>query len=80
MDKEKRKIEKAIMISSVVNNKSKNKKSVNAMKNYELLVEQNKIINDILDKINNLDLNIQYIYKLCKEKEKQEDEKNGWFF
>jgi hypothetical protein len=78
MDKEKRKIEKALMISSVFCNNTP--KSVNAMKNYELLVEQNKIINDILDKINNLDLNIQYIYKLCKEKEKQEDEKNGWFF
>ena len=72
--------EKAILISSVLN-KSTNTSNNNAMKNYELLVEHNKILNEILDKINNLDLNIQYIFKLCKEKEKKEEaNSSGWFY
>ncbi len=72
--------EKAILISSTLN-KSTNTSSNNAMKNYELLVDQNRILNELLDKVNNLDLNIQYIFKLCKDKEIKEDaNSSGWFY
>jgi len=56
------------------------------MKNYELLAEQNKILNQLLDKIQNLDLNIQYIFTKFKELEKEKEleksnlDKSGWFY
>ncbi|MAK55552.1 MAG: hypothetical protein CML17_06875 [Pusillimonas sp.] len=58
----------------------------NAMKNYELLIEHNKILNELLDKVNNLDLNIQYIFTKFKENEKEKEleksnlDKSGWFY
>lgn len=71
--------EKNILLASTFCNNKKNNN--NSMKNYELLVEQNKILNELLDKINNLDLNIQYIFKSFKEKENNKElEKNGWFY
>lgn len=71
--------EKNILLASTFCNNKKNNNNV--MKNYELLVEQNKILNELLDKINNLDLNIQYIFKSVKEKENNKElEKNGWFY
>ena len=41
-----------------------------------------KILEDnIVDRINEMDLNIQYIYRRVKELEKKEEEKsNGWLF
>ena len=71
--------EKNILLASTFCNNKKNNNNV--MKNYELLVEHNKILNELLDKINNLDLNIQYIFKTFKEKENNKElEKNGWFY
>ena len=59
----------------------------NAMKNYELLQEQNllikdmfKLINDITEKFVDIELNIQYIYKIIKEREKRDELDKSWFF
>ena len=67
------------------------KDKTNAMKNLELntinhqiLCDIKKILEDnIVDRINELDLNIQYIYRRVKELEKKEEEKSsngGWIF
>tara|TARA_R100001591_G_C4346944_1_gene182169 strand:+ start:1668 stop:1883 length:216 start_codon:yes stop_codon:yes gene_type:complete len=67
------------------------KDKTNAMKNLELntinhqiLCDIKKILEDnIIDRINELDLNIQYIYRRVKEIEKKEEEKSsngGWIF
>jgi len=65
------------------------KDKTNAMKNlelnkvnYEILCDIKKILEDnIVDRINEMDLNIQYIYRRVKELEKKEEEKsNGWLF
>jgi hypothetical protein len=64
-------------------------RKTNAMKNLELnrenymiLCDIKKILEDnIVDRINEMDLNIQYIYRRVKELEKKEEEKsNGWLF
>ena len=61
----------------------------NAMKNLELNNVNHEILSDIkklledniVDRINEMDLNIQYIYRRVKELEKKEEEKsNGWLF
>jgi len=54
------------------------------IKNNNDLLKEIIIILDILkDRIDNLDLNIQYIYKVIKEKEnnieKSDNINNGWF-
>lgn len=78
--------EKNILYSTTFCNKSTNTSKNNAMKNYELLAEQNKILNQLLDKIQNLDLNIQYIFTKFKELEKEKEleksnlDKSGWFY
>ena len=61
--------------------------SNNAMKNYELLQEQNllikdifKLVNDITEKFDDIELNIQYIYKIIKEREKRDELDKSWFF
>ena len=61
--------------------------SNNAMKNYELLQEQNllikdifKLVNDITEKFVDIELNIQYIYKIIKEREKRDELDKSWFF
>tara|TARA_A100000171_G_C2087726_1_gene122922 strand:- start:373 stop:585 length:213 start_codon:yes stop_codon:yes gene_type:complete len=66
------------------------KDKTNAMKNLELNRENHIILCDIkklledniVDRINELDLNVQYIYRRVKEIEKKEEEKNngGWLF
>tara|TARA_R100000231_G_C5329039_1_gene165766 strand:- start:2091 stop:2297 length:207 start_codon:yes stop_codon:yes gene_type:complete len=61
----------------------------NAMKNLEINKVNHEILSDIkklledniVDRINEMDLNIQYIYRRVKELEKKEEEKsNGWLF
>ena len=67
------------------------KDKTNAMKNlelnkvnYEILCSIKKLLEDnIVDRINEMDLNIQYIYRRVKELEKKEQEKSnngGWIF
>ena len=65
------------------------KDKTNAMKNlelnkvnHEILCDIKKLLEDnIVDRINEMDLNIQYIYRRVKELEKKEEEKsNGWLF
>jgi len=67
------------------------KDKTNAMKNlelnkvnYEILCDIKKILEDnIVDRINELDLNVQYIYRRVKELEKKEEEKSSnssWIF
>ena len=63
----------------------------NAMKNLEINKVNHEILSDIkklledniVDRINEMDLNIQYIYRRVKELEKKEQEKSnngGWIF
>ena len=68
------------------------KDKTNAMKNlelsykvnHEILCDIKKLLEDnIVDRINEMDLNIQYIYRRVKELEKKEQEKSnngGWIF
>ena len=67
------------------------KDKTNAMKNlelnkenYEILCSIKKLLEDnIVDRINEMDLNVQYIYRRVKELEKKEEEKSsnsGWIF
>lgn len=67
------------------------KEKTNAMKNLELNKVNHEILSDIkkiledniVDRINEMDLNIQYIYRRVKELEKKEEEKSsnsGWIF
>ena len=67
------------------------KDKTNAMKNlelnkvnHEILCDIKKLLEDnIVDRINEMDLNIQYIYRRVKEVEKKEEEKSnngGWIF
>ena len=67
------------------------KDKTNAMKNLELnrenyiiLCDIKKLLEDnIVDRINEMDLNVQYIYRRVKELEKKEEEKSsnsGWIF
>ena len=67
------------------------KDKTNAMKNLELnrenyiiLCDIKKLLEDnIVNRINEMDLNVQYIYRRVKELEKKEEEKSsisGWIF
>ena len=66
-------------------------RKTNAMKNLELnrenymiLCDIKKLLEDnIVNRINEMDLNVQYIYRRVKELEKKEEEKSsnsGWIF
>jgi len=67
------------------NNKTNAMKNLELNKvNHQILCDIKKILEDnIIDRINELDLNIQYIYRRVKEIEKKEEEKSsngGWIF
>ena len=67
------------------NNKTNAMKNLELNKvNHQILCDIKKILEDnIVDRINEMDLNIQYIYRRVKELEKKEEEKSnngGWIF
>ena len=68
--------EKNIMFASVMGSKTKTQAELNN----ELLLELSKTIDKMNDRINDIELNIKYIYNTIKAQENRSDSSNnGWF-
>jgi hypothetical protein len=68
--------ERKLMFASVIGSKIKTQAELNN----ELLLELSKTIDKLNDRINDIELNVKYIYNAIKEKENITDSSNnGWF-
>jgi hypothetical protein len=68
--------ERKLMFASVMGQKIKTQAELNN----ELLLELSKTIDKLNDRINDIELNVKYIYNAIKAQENRSDSSNnGWF-
>jgi hypothetical protein len=68
--------ERKLMIASVMGSKIKTQAELNN----ELLLDLSKTIDKMNDRINDIELNVKYIYNAIKSQENRSDSSNnGWF-